>query len=1701
VAATADMIAKLAVELEASGAISSAKKVSAVLTRLSKEATQTTAKMQKMDNMTRAVERSMKQSGKQMGDLDTAMHRLALATEKQTKSLDGLVKQNQRLMRSHQALRMAMNPLNKIADTLINVFRRLAQMLGFVLVGAVGLVIKKFVDFEQEMVKIETLVGINRQQVEKWSGGVRKLAVQTGVAAQELSKAMFAITSGGTRGEAAMEALTQIAKGTALGLGDAAAAGRTVAAALQAFGHMGLTATKAVDAFIVAIQRGNLVTERLAPTLGRAMGVAAEFGVSFEEATAFVSAFSRLGVPASEAVTSLNSTLSALLKPTDQQIEAMSRLNLTTKDITDSLGERGLARTFVDIIKLTKEKAESDDEAREILGKLLPNIRALRGVLATAGAQMEDFIKIEDDIRNSLGETDRQFARQQETVKQAFNRMKAAFVELGMVFVEGLRPAIIGVANSMRLWLMDEDMRASLRELGQSMGALLDKFLVGDAEGRIDALARKFRWLAENVDKLAGALFTLGSIGAVAIIGKITAAVASLAATTSTVAAGFAALFVGGTFLLGQELYRQSEVNDAIEAHAKRKLDLRTVNQQLLDSQIDLQRQMNDMRDGTWKPTADMLSMAKDKTEEMARAISTLKSRMSKPSELLKILKAEKQGLEDALKSGAREKDELLKQAAAIAKVQESIDDVTLTLRREEEQLLRAQGAMEGWIDFQKAVEAALREKRKLHVGNIELTEEELLALAKLTDAIEKQTLDLEKQIALEMARQRELKGEADQVLLVTQMYERLALERSIDADAMGEQGEALMALLERLQVLQRETVQLERNMKFFKEMKDGNVMFGMGYTTINLEDTKKKVKEVASTTENLYKKMLNGIRNAFKDTFEQIFKGNLDGFKDFFDSILDLFAKLLAEMASMMASKKLFGKLGLVDPKTGEATGSSLGDVWDNAFKTDDAGKLANKGAAAMMGAVVGAMGGGMIANQMKGDKRVGQAAGAIFGAIGAALGGPQGMAIGTAIGGVLGGLMKKSIPKGIVEVKGISGGLGAAVHGAFRDVLQGVGDSIVKAVDDFAKDMGGVGVSGISGDLAVRKIGDNWAVLVNGYAKKFGEDYEAAVSYATAKAIKMSNFRGLSPLIQQAIDNAATDMDAIKEAVDIAKQIEVLAFGEGAISIRNATAQLRALYAEATSLGLDLQVVTQAMVNGFVDMRNQILGIQDEGFAGRLAEATSFNAQLFDWIADTVARIELLKEQLSISETPLGERGFEGIEGIDSVGRRIGGASRRSAEEIRAEIEELERALREVPGAIDLDQFLGSLISDFGFGGGIGAEAENIRLTAENLRQAVQRLGEQSELSEKQIDEYTKAIDRAEKQRLRSLQFDVLDKLFAYVEGTKKFEAERMKLAKDKVRLEFAMIKAQLMALDLWGKYAKIWREIRREALAIAGKFAEVARGGNKGLVDDIAKGVRKGVTDGMEPVVGAIKTTSTSVPWWERMWNATAPLDSLFRKSQGESTPLTQSLIEGYRQAYEETLKAFPESSDRHAQAIEHLLRQFEKAFERLIETIQTNLTEYRNSLITNPDFGVGTPAERVAAKRREIDDLMAIIMDPTADPMARAAALEQLQGLSDEYLKLAAEAYGTSSEAFAGIFADILGFLDAAANVDIPAPTPTEDDGSEPWDNLSMVMGDGLGAVASGLTQLREELMPETQAQTRTLRGIRYLLSNPVQVIPV
>ena len=344
------------------------------------------------------------------------------------------------LNQARQDMKKFEQDLTRMGESMTKVGRKMAMFVTLPILAAGTASTKMQMEFEASMTKITSLVGISRDQMQKWSKEVIKMAPALGKSPAELADALFFITSAGIKGADAMKVLTSSAKASSVGLGETKIVADLVTSAMNAYGKENLSAAKATDILVATVREGKAEAPELAAALGQVLPVASAMEVSFNQVGAAVAAMTRTGTNAATASMQLRQIMASLLKPTKMANDAFESMGTSAGILRQQIKDKGLLSVLSTLKDLTNTYGE------EIMANVFPNIRALSGVLDLMGSNVEDNVAIFERMKETTGDLDKAYLETTKTLKHkydvAVSSVKTAMTEFGNILREFILPLL-----------------------------------------------------------------------------------------------------------------------------------------------------------------------------------------------------------------------------------------------------------------------------------------------------------------------------------------------------------------------------------------------------------------------------------------------------------------------------------------------------------------------------------------------------------------------------------------------------------------------------------------------------------------------------------------------------------------------------------------------------------------------------------------------------------------------------------------------------------------------------------------------------------------------------------------------------------------------------------------------------------------------------------------------------------------------------------------------------------------------------------------------------------------------------------------------------------------------------------------------------------------------------------------------------------
>jgi len=357
--------------------------------------------------------------------------------------------------------------------------------------------VKVFTDFEQAMANVSTMLDEPEKHMDRFSAGVRALAVEFGESTDTLAKGLYDILSASVAPSKALDVLTVSVKAAKAGLTDTGVAADAITTILNAYGLSASEAGRVSDVLFQVVKRGKTTFGQLAPSIGMVISTAASAGVSLDEVGAVLATLTRNGVQTDNAITALNSIIMQFLKPSNEAVATAKQLGFEMSSAT--IQAEGLAGVFGRIASLPPDA----------IAKLFPDARALRGVIPA----LQNMAGFADDIRlmaTSAGATDAAYRKMSGTLAHSIEQIKAA-----------MKDALIGIG---------EALSGPLKDLGERIkawGTWIRNLIEQNGD-----LIRQIAAVTAIVLGLGAALVVVGTVvsSAATVVGALASAV-SMAAT------------------------------------------------------------------------------------------------------------------------------------------------------------------------------------------------------------------------------------------------------------------------------------------------------------------------------------------------------------------------------------------------------------------------------------------------------------------------------------------------------------------------------------------------------------------------------------------------------------------------------------------------------------------------------------------------------------------------------------------------------------------------------------------------------------------------------------------------------------------------------------------------------------------------------------------------------------------------------------------------------------------------------------------------------------------------------------------------------------------------------------------------------------------------------------------------------------------
>jgi TP901 family phage tail tape measure protein len=301
--------------------------------------------------------------------------------------------------------------------------------------------INAFTELEDEMSKTFALIAGTSEVTKKaMTDNVIDMAIKYGVAAKEISEALYEIVSAQVPMAQLNKVLEQSLKLSVGGAGDLRDAAKSLVQITNAYDESFENIERVSDIAFQTVKYGQLTMQQYTEQMQKVIATSSIFKIGQEEISAAIATMTINGVGAEQAFTALNQMLMSIANPTEKSAKLMKQLgiSLTIKDVQ----ELGLGGALERLIPLLNATDESGRELISILFKSRTGFKAVASLLQNMEGYGDNYI----NMLNSAGATNAALAERSETVSMALRRIKTTWDAM-------LTSIVSSRTNQMLFWI------------------------------------------------------------------------------------------------------------------------------------------------------------------------------------------------------------------------------------------------------------------------------------------------------------------------------------------------------------------------------------------------------------------------------------------------------------------------------------------------------------------------------------------------------------------------------------------------------------------------------------------------------------------------------------------------------------------------------------------------------------------------------------------------------------------------------------------------------------------------------------------------------------------------------------------------------------------------------------------------------------------------------------------------------------------------------------------------------------------------------------------------------------------------------------------------------------------------------------------------------------------------------------------------
>ncbi|OSX53670.1 phage tail tape measure protein [Anoxybacillus ayderensis] len=311
--------------------------------------------------------------------------------------------------------------------------------------GALGVSVKKSMDFEAQLSRVGAIAGATPNELEKLKQAALDLGSSTSKSATEVAQGMEIMGAMGYNTNQILAAMPGIIAAAEASGEDMALVADTVSSALNAFGLEAGEASRVADVLAQAANDSAAGVQDMQYTFKYAAPIAKTLGISLEELAAATEIMANNGIRGEQAGTTLRGALIRLSDPPKEAREALASLGI---QVTDA---QGRMLPFGDIIGQLSEKTKNMSNAQKLAAlSTIFGTEAASGMLTVIEAGSQKLDSLTKSLQNSSGASKEAAEKMKNNLKGALEELGGAIETAQISIGDALAPAIRVVAEALQ---------------------------------------------------------------------------------------------------------------------------------------------------------------------------------------------------------------------------------------------------------------------------------------------------------------------------------------------------------------------------------------------------------------------------------------------------------------------------------------------------------------------------------------------------------------------------------------------------------------------------------------------------------------------------------------------------------------------------------------------------------------------------------------------------------------------------------------------------------------------------------------------------------------------------------------------------------------------------------------------------------------------------------------------------------------------------------------------------------------------------------------------------------------------------------------------------------------------------------------------------------------------------------------------------